>query len=57
MWLMRNRNIAALAGRNNARAGVGLVNFKHSFIFNRIFEMQKSARNAKNFAKTRAKSA
>jgi hypothetical protein len=37
-----------------ARAGIGLVNFKHSFIFNGVFEIQKSTRNGKNNAEMRA---
>jgi hypothetical protein len=37
-----------------ARPGIGLVNFKHSFIFKGIFEMQKSTRNGKKNAKMRA---
>jgi hypothetical protein len=37
-----------------ARAGIGLVNFKCSFIFKGVFEIQKSTRNGKNNAEMHA---
>jgi hypothetical protein len=37
-----------------ARVGIGLVNLKHPFIFNGVFEIQKSTRNGKNNAEMRA---
>jgi hypothetical protein len=42
-------------GREKKReAGIVLVNFKYSFIFNRVFEMQKSTQNEQKNAEMRA---
>jgi hypothetical protein len=42
-----------LSLRGEAVASMVLVNFKYSFIFNGVFEMQNSTRNGKKFAEMR----
>ena len=51
---MRNAEYRRIGREEQRPAGIGLVNFKHSFIFNGIFEMQKSTQNEQKNAEMRA---